>query len=116
MARQSAAVVALATVPERVSVLETKVDNIEEKLDDIKIDVKDMHDCLDRTRDGIMDQLTIMNKNSCDQHTELAGKITELEKIKSKWTMYSMVGLAFAAGSGWVNAVNFPHILKFLGL
>ena len=115
MARTAAAV-ALATVPERVSVLETKVDNIEEKLDDIKGDVRDMHDCLDRTRDGIMDQLAAMNKSSTDQHAELAGKISDLEKVKSKWTMYAMVGLAFAAGSGWVNAVNFPHILKFLGL
>jgi hypothetical protein len=115
MARTATAV-ALATVPERVSVLETKVDNIEEKLDDIKLDVKDMHDCLDRTRDGIMEQLSIMNKNSCDQHAELAGKISELEKVKNKYTMYAMVGLAFAAGTGWINAVNFPHILKFLGL
>jgi hypothetical protein len=115
MARQSAAVM-LATVPERVSVLETKVDNIEEKLDDIKVDVKDMHDCLDRTRDGIMEQLEVMNKNSCDQHSELAGKISDLEKVKSKYTMYAMVALAFAAGSGWINAVNFPHILKFFGL
>jgi len=115
MARTAAAV-ALATVPERVSVLETKVDNIEEKLVDLKGDVKDMHDCLDRTREGIMEQLETMNKTSCEQHAELAGKISNLEKVKSKWTMYAMVGLAFAAGSGWVNAVNFPHLLKFLGL
>jgi len=27
-----------------------------------------------------------------------------------------MVGLAFAAGAGWINAINFPHVLKFLGL
>ena len=115
MARTAAAV-ALATLPERVSVLETKVDNVEEKLDDIKIDVKDMHDCLDRTRDGIMQELQSMNKNSCEQHAELAGKISDLEKIKNKFTTYAMVALAFAAGTGWINAVNFPHILKFLGL
>lgn len=133
MARTAAAV-ALATVPERVSVLETKVDNIEEKLDDIKVDVKDMHDCLDRTRDQVLAQLDVMtgeyrtnaakyyehadklNAQQSAQHAELAGKITELEKVKSKWTMYAMVGLAFAAGSGWVNAVNFPHLLKFFGL
>jgi hypothetical protein len=27
-----------------------------------------------------------------------------------------MAGLAFAAGAGWINAINFPHVLKFLGL
>jgi hypothetical protein len=27
-----------------------------------------------------------------------------------------MVGLAFAAGTGWLNSVHLPHILKFLGM
>jgi len=128
------AVAQLATLPERVSVLETKVENINEKLVDLKGDVKDMHDCLDNTRDTVLAQLDKMtneyrtnadkyyehanhlNDQQTAQHNELAGKINELEKVKSKWTMYAMVGLAFAAGTGWINAVNFPHILKFLGL
>jgi chromosome segregation ATPase len=128
------AVAQLATLPERVSVLETKVENINEKLIDLKSDVKEMHDCLDNTRDVVMAQLDKMtdeyrsnaakyyehanhlNEQQSAQHNELAGKIGELEKVKNKYTMYAMVGLAFAAGTGWINAVNFPHILKFLGL
>jgi len=128
------AVAQLAAVPERVSVLETKVENINEKLIDLKSDVKDMHDCLDNTRDTVMTQLEKMtdeyrtnaekyyehanhlNELQSAQHNELAGKIGELEKVKSKITMYAMAALAFAAGTGWINAVNFPHILKFLGL
>jgi chromosome segregation ATPase len=128
------AVAQLATLPERVSVLETKVENINEKLVDLKADVKEMHDCLDNTRDVVMAQLDKMtgeyrdnaakyyehanhlNELQSAQHDELAGKISELEKVKSKWTMYAMAALAFAAGTGWINAINFPHILKFLGL
>jgi chromosome segregation ATPase len=128
------AVAQLAALPERVSVLETKVENINEKLVDLKVDVKDMHDCLDNTRDMVLAQLDKMtdeyrtnaekyyehanhlNELQSAQHNELAGKIGELEKVKSKWTMYAMAALAFAAGTGWINAVNFPHILKFLGL
>ena len=128
------AVAQLASLPERVSVLETKVDNIDEKCNDLKTDVKDLHDCLDRTRDLLdakMDEMLgeyrvnrdkfyehadKLNREQSAQHAELAGKISELEKVKSKWTMYAMVGLAFAAGTGWLNSVNFPHILKFLGL
>jgi hypothetical protein len=95
MARTATATaVALATVPERVSVLETKVDNIQEKLDDIKVDVKDMHDCLDRTRDGIMGELEKMHKSSCEQHNELAGKIKDLEGFKTKWTYLIAGGIA----------------------
>lgn len=128
------AVAQLATLPERVSVLETKVENINEKLVDLKVDVKEMHDCLDNTRDTVLAQLDKMtdeyrenaanyyahanklNEQQSAQHNELAGKITELEKIKSKYTMYAMVALAFAAGTGWLNSVHLPHILKFLGL
>jgi chromosome segregation ATPase len=110
------AVAQLATLPERVAVVETKVDQIEEKLDDLKVDVKDMHDCLDNTRDLLDKKLCEMAEASNSQHAELAGKIGDLEKIKSKWTMYAMAALAFAAGAGWINAINFPHVLKFLGL
>jgi len=110
------AVAQLAALPERVAVVEIKVINIEEKIDDLKLDVKDMHDCLDNTRDLLDKKLCDMADASNNQHADLYAKITELEKIKSKVIMYLMVGLAFAAGAGWINAINFPHILKFLGL
>jgi len=110
------AVAQLAALPERVAVVETKVDQIEEKLDDLKIGVKDMHECLDNTRDLLTEKLSEMSQSSNEQHQDLYQKINELEKVKSKITMYLMVGLAFAAGAGWINAINFPHVLKFLGL
>jgi hypothetical protein len=57
-----------------------------------------------------------MSAASDAQHSDLYNKINELERVKSKVVMYAMIGLAFAAGAGWINAINFPHILKFLGL
>jgi uncharacterized coiled-coil DUF342 family protein len=110
------AVAQLATLPERVAVVETKVHQIESKLDDLKSDVKDLHDCLDNTRDLLDKKLCEMAEASNKQHDEIFDKINGLEKIKSKVTMYAMAGLAFAAGAGWINAINFPHVLKFLGL
>jgi septation ring formation regulator EzrA len=106
----------IAMLPERVAIVETKVDQIEEKLDDLKVGVKEMHDCLDNTRDLLAEKLSEMATASNSQHADLYKKINELEKVKNKFTTYAMVGLAFAAGTGWINAVNFPHILKFLGL
>jgi chromosome segregation ATPase len=106
----------IAMLPERVAIVETKVDQIEEKLDDLKADVKEMHDCLDITRDGIMKQLDKMHEESCAQHNELAGKVKEIQTFKNKISMYLMAVLAFAAGTGWLNSVQFPHLLKFLGL
>ena len=128
------AVAQIAMLPERVGIVETKVESIKEQITDLKSDVKDMHDCLDNTRDTVLAQLDKMtdeyrtnaekyyehanklNTEQTAQHNELAGKIGELERVKSKYTMYAMAALAFAAGTGWINAVNFPHILKFLGL
>ena len=124
----------LATLPERVSVLETKVDNIDEKVGDLKIDVKDMHDCLDRTRDQLDAKLECMldeyrssrgsfyehaNKLHAEgtaQHNELASKLNELEKQKHKFTLYVMMGLAFAAGAGWIGHIDVKTILRFVGL
>jgi phage shock protein A len=113
---KTAAALALATLPERVSVLETKVDNIEEKLDDIKIDVKEMHDCLDNTRDLLAQQLKEMSEASNSQHSDLYAKISEIEKSKDKLMLYGMVGAAYVAGAGWSGAINFPMILKFFGV
>jgi len=133
-ATKAEAVSQLATLPERVAVVETKVHQIEEKIDDLKIDVKDMHDCLDQTRDRVLEQLDKMtdeyranaanyyehanklNEQQTAQHDELAGKIKELQTVKNKFVMYGMAGLAFLAGTGWIQAANLPSILKFLGL
>jgi len=106
----------LATLPERVAVVETKIHQIEEKLDDLKVGVKDMHDCLDNTRELLDSKLCEMAIASNSQHEDLAEKIKDLQTTKDKWVKYALAAMAFAAGTGWINAVNFPHILKFLGL
>jgi uncharacterized coiled-coil DUF342 family protein len=104
---------------ERVSVLETKVEAIDEKLDNLKVDVKDMHDCLDRTRDGLTEKLDDMlgeyrstrdkfyahaedlHKQQTAQHHELAAKISDLEKFRAKWTYLGLGGVAVI---GWISA------------
>ena len=91
----------MASVVERVSVLETKVQNNSEKLDDIKVDVRELHDCLDRTGDELKDLLKDMHDQSCKQHETLAGKISELENFKQKW-VYTVAGALVVIG--WVTA------------
>lgn len=106
----------IAMLPERVAIVETKVHAIEEKLDELKADVKDMHDCLDNTRDLLDKKLCEMAEASNTQHAELAAKISELQSTKDKWIKYALAAMAFAAGAGWLNTMNLPHLLKFLGL
>jgi len=106
----------MATTLERVGVLEIKVQHIDEKIDDIKVDIKDVHDCLDRTGDALKTQLSSMHDESCRQHNELAAKIASMEKAKDKLMLYGAIGAAFIAGAGWTGAINFPMILKFFGI
>lgn len=106
----------MAAVAERVSVLETKVHHIDEKIDELKVDVKELHDCLDRTGDSLSKTLAEMREESTNQHNELAGKIKDLEKQKQKLMTYGMVAMAFIAGLGWTGQLNIQTIFKFFGI
>ena len=106
----------MATVVERVGVLEVKVQHVDEKIDDIKLDIREVHDCLDRTGNDLKSQLCNMHDESCRQHAELSAKIKEMEKAKNKLMMYGMIVVAFIAGLGWTGELNIQTIAKFFGV
>ena len=106
----------MATTVERLGVVETQVAHLDEKIDDLKVSVRDVHDCLDRTGENLKAQLCKMHADSCAQHTELAGKIKEMERTKDKLMVYGMLGLAFIAGLGFTGELNILTIAKFFGL
>ncbi len=88
-------------ISERVAVVETKVDAMIVCIEEIKTNVHDMHDCLDKTREEVMAELKSMNKMSTDQHNELNTKVSDLEKFKTKstyWLMGAIASLGWAAG------------------
>jgi flagellar capping protein FliD len=100
----------MATSVERLGIVETKVENLSEKLDDLKVDVKDMHDCLDQTRDALAAQLKAMADESDKQHAEIAKKISAMEKLKDRWT-FTVAGVLVAVG--WISAHG-TEILKII--
>ncbi len=91
----------MASAAERLGIVETKVENLDSKMDELKVDVKEMHDCLDKTRDGIMDKLEEMYGASCKQHEELAKKVSAMEKLKDKYTYITMGGIIVIS---WASA------------
>ena len=102
----------MATTVERLGIVETKVQNLDEKLDDLKVDVKEMHDCLDRTRDNLTEKLNEMYNTSCSQHEALAKEISLLKSQKDKliwWAAGAMATFGWATGHAEV-------ILKILRL
>jgi len=100
----------MATTTERLGIVETKVQNLDEKIDDLKIGVKDMHDCLDKTRDALSEKLEEMYNASCTQHTELARKIGDLEKVRQKVVWMAAGAVAFAG----ILSGHLEKILAFL--
>lgn len=100
----------MATTVERIGIVETKVENLSEKLDELKVDVKDMHDCLDKTRDGLLQKLDEMYDASCTQHAELAKKIGDLEKIRQR-IVWMVAGAVAILG---ILAGHLKEILAFL--
>jgi chromosome segregation ATPase len=90
----------MATTVERIGVVETKVENLNEKLDELKIDVKDMHDCLDKTRDGLLEKLDEMYDASCAQHSQLAKELSSLKSERDRWVW---LGAGALAALGWAS-------------
>jgi len=90
----------MATTTERLGIVETKVENLNEKLDGLKEDVKEMHDCLDKTREGLTDKLNTMYDASCNQHKSLAEEINALKTQRDKWVWTAAGAIAVM---GWVS-------------
>lgn len=101
----------MATTVERIGIVETKVENLNEKMDELKVSVKDMHDCLDKTRDDLKSQLKEMYDTSCTQHSSLAKEISSIKSQRDKliWTFAGIV----AAGGFFAGHAD--KLLKILG-
>jgi len=101
----------MASTVERIGVVETKVENLSEKLDELKVDVREMHDCLDKTRDGLTTKLEEMYDVSCSQHEALAKEISYIKSQRDR-LVWSFAGVIAAGG---FFAGHADKILKILG-
>ena len=95
----------MATTVERLGIVETKVANLDEKIDEIKVDVNQLgtgiNSRLDQMYDASCTQHAELAKSIKNTHTELDAKISELQQFKQKW-MYLVLGgiavLGFVSG------------------
>ena len=82
-----------------IAVLQVRINVIDEKVDELKSEVKDLHDCLDRNMDEtklILKEFQDSNKKS---HDSLEEKISSMEKIK-----WMLMGAAAVLGASGVEA------------
>ena len=91
----------MATTVERIGIVETKIENLNEKIDELKVDVRDMHDCLDKTRDGLQEKLDEMSNTSNEKLSGLSKELSALKTQRDKliWTVAGIIGAGgFFAG------------------
>lgn len=79
------------TVNSRVAVLETKVEAINEKLEEVRDDIKQVHACIHKTRDLIITEIKALQEADNLAHKEMNLKISSLEN----WRWY-IVGVSCA--------------------
>jgi len=84
-----------------VAVLQAEVQNLHDKVDELKTDVKDLHECLDRNMSETKELLKEYNDISTKQHEELSDKVSGFEKIK-----WMLMGAAALLGATGVEAVQ----------
>lgn len=89
-----------ATQVERLGIVETRVQNLGEKVDELKVEVRGNHET-------IKDQLDQMAVSSSNQHAALAKKIDGLEQAKNKITWMVAGGIA-------VSGILAGHLDKLL--
>ena len=102
----------MPTVAERVSVVEVQVANLDEKLDEVKIDVNQLGSDITRRLDQMYDASCTQHAELANSikstHTELNAKISELQQFKQKWVYMVLGGLAVL---GFVSG-HFNSIVK----
>jgi chaperonin cofactor prefoldin len=74
----------MATTNERVSVLETQVTNIESKVDEIKVEIRD-------NAHEVKEELNKMYQASCAQHSQLSADLKDIKSFKDKLLMAGII-------------------------
>ena len=89
----------MVDIRERVGVTEVQIQNLDCKLDDLKAEMRD-------NRDEINKKLLDMQTASTQQHGELAAKLDSLTQLKDRWTLGIVVVVSvLIATHGDVGAV-----------
>jgi len=84
-----------------IVLLQFQVKNIEEKINEVKEDLKSIRAALDDNAEENRQMLKTMRDQDVREHTELAGKISVLEKWR-----WMMMGAGVIVGSLGFNTVS----------
>lgn len=87
-----------------IAVLQIQVKTLEEKIGELKVDLKALYDVIEANADETRRMLKSMREQDVKEHSELAGKISVLEKWR-----WMMMGAGIIIGS-----LGFPTLSAIL--
>ena len=87
-----------------IAVLQIQVKNLEEKIGELKVDLKALYDAIESNAEETRQMLKTMREQDVKEHGELASKISVLEKWR-----WMMMGAGIIIGS-----MGFPTVSAML--
>lgn len=87
-----------------VAVLQVQVNNIETKINELKIDLKEVHECLDKNAEETHNLIKELQATNDASHKALTDKVSALEKWR-----WMMMGAGVVIGS-----MGFDTLAKLL--
>ena len=87
-----------------IAVLQFQVKNLEDKIGELKVDLKALHDAIEANAEETRKMLKSMREQDVKEHSELASKISVLEKWR-----WMMMGAGIIIGS-----MGFPTVSALL--
>jgi len=77
-----------------IAILQFQVKSLEEKIGELKLDVKALHDMIESSAEETRKMLKSMREQDIKEHTELANKVSALEKWR-----WMLMGAGVVIGS-----------------
>ena len=79
-----------------IAVLQVQVKALDEKVDELKLEVKDLHECLDRNMTETKEILKNFQDSNEKSHADLVDKVSGIEKLK--WMLMGAAAIIGATG------------------
>ena len=89
-----------------IAVLQVQYKNLDEKVDEVKAELKDIRDDMTKNSDATLSLMKEFQQSNIDAHNKMAGKISALEKWR-----WMLMGAGIVIG-----ALGYPTIGKILGM
>ena len=98
--------VSLKQTETEVAVLQVQFKNLDEKVDEVKAELKDIRDDMSRNNDATHSLIREFQNSNVEAHNKMASKISALEKWR-----WMLMGAGIVIG-----ALGYPAIGKMLGM